>query len=115
MERIDELRPAAAFGLGFLLSAANPKNLLLAGAAGVSLGALQLSTSETVGAVAVFTVLAALTVTVPVVAYLIAGKRLDPMLDTTKAWLINNNAAVMAVLLLVFGANLLGDALQILL
>lgn len=115
MARIDELRPGAAFGLGFLLSALNPKNFLLAVAAGASLGALPLSTGETVGAVAVFTAIAALTVAVPVVAYLIAGARLDPTLDRTKAWLIANNTAVMAVLLLVFGVNLLGDGLQILL
>ena len=57
MARIDELRPGAAFGLGFLLSALNPKNLLLAAAAGASLGSLPLSTGETVGAVAVFTVI----------------------------------------------------------
>jgi threonine/homoserine/homoserine lactone efflux protein len=115
MARIDELRPGAAFGLGFLLSALNPKNLLLAAAAGVALGSLPLSTGETVGAVVVFTVIAALSVAVPVVAYLIAGARLDPTLDRTKAWLIANNTAVMAVLLLVFGVSLLGDALQILL
>lgn len=115
MARIDELRPGAAFGLGFLLSALNPKNLLLAVAAGASLGALPLTTGETVAAVAVFTAIAALTVVVPVVAYLIAGARLDPTLDRTKAWLIGNNTAVMAVLLFVFGVNLLGDGLQILL
>jgi len=115
MARVDQLRPGAAFGLGFLLSALNPKNLLLAVAAGASLNALPLSTGQTVAAVAVFTGLAALTVAVPVVAYLIAGPRMDPTLDRTKAWLIENNSAVMAVLLLVFGVNLLGDGLQILL
>ncbi len=114
MARIDELRPGAAFGLGFLLSAVNPKNLLLAVAAGVSLGALSLSSGETGGAIAVFTLIAASTVMVPVIAYLIAGERLDPTLDRTKAWLIDNNAAVMAVLFVVFGASLVGDAIQIL-
>ena len=114
MAKIDELKPGAAFGLGFLLSALNPKNLLLAVAAGASMGALPLSTGETVGAVAVFTLIAAITVTVPVIGYLIAGKRLDPTLDHAKAWLIGNNTAVMAVLLIVFGTSLLGDAIQIL-
>ena len=114
MAKIDELKPGAAFGLGFVLSALNPKNLLLAIAAGASIGALPLSTGETVGAVVVFTLIAAITVTVPVVAYLIAGKRLDPTLDHAKAWLIGNNTAVMAVLILVFGVSLLGDAIQIL-
>ena len=114
MAKIDELRPGAAFGLGFVLSALNPKNLLLAIAAGVSIGALALSTSETVAAVVVFTLIAAITVTVPVVAYLVAGQRLDPTLDHAKAWLIRSNTAVMAVLILVFGTSLLGDAIQIL-
>jgi cytosine/uracil/thiamine/allantoin permease len=79
-----------------------------------SLGALPLSSGETVGAVVVFTVFAAITVLVRVVGYLIAGKRLDPTLDTAKAWLIGNNTAVMAVLLVVFATSLLGDAIQIL-
>jgi len=114
MAKIDELKPGASFGLGFLLSALNPKNLLLAVAAGASIGAVPLTSGETVGAVVVFTVIAAITVTVPVIAYLIAGKRLDPTLDHAKAWLIGNNTAVMAVLIVVFGVSLLGDAIQIL-
>ena len=73
MAKIDELKPGASFGLGFLLSALNPKNLLLAVAAGASMGALPLSTGETVGAVAVFTVIAAITAMVPVASYVIAG------------------------------------------
>ena len=114
MARIDELTPGASFGLGFLLSALNPKNLLLAVAAGASLAALPLSSGETIGAVVVFTVIAAVTVIVPVTAYLIAGPRLDPTLDQAKVWLIGNNTAVMAVLIIVFGTSLLGDAIQIL-
>ena len=114
MSRIDEMRPVAASGLGLLLSALNPKNLLLAVAAGASIGALPLSAAETVGAVATFTAVATLTVTVPVIGYLVAGRRLGPALERTKAWLITNDAAVMAVLLVVFGTSLLGDALQIL-
>ena len=114
MAKIDELKPGASFGLGFLLSALNPKNLLLALGAGVSMGALPLTTGEAIGAVVVFTLVAAVTVMVPVIAYLIAGKRLDPTLDAAKAWLIGNNTAVMAVLILVFGVSLLGDAIQIL-
>lgn len=114
MSKIDELRPGAALGLGILLSAVNPKNLLLAAAAGASLGALSLSTGEVTGAIAVFTLIASLTVAVPVVGFLVAGQRLGPTLDRAKVWLIANNAAVMAVLFLVFGVSLLGDAIQIL-
>ncbi|TIC80473.1 GAP family protein [Nocardioides sp. GY 10113] len=114
MSRIDELRPRGALGLGFVLSAVNPKNLLLAAAAGASLGALPLSTSQTAGAITAFTAVATLTVTVPVLGYLIGGQRLDPALDRTKTWLMANNATVMAVLLVLFGVSLVGEALQIL-
>ena len=41
-------------------------------------------------------------------------ERLDPTLDRAKAWLIRNNSAVMAVLIVGFGTSLLGDAIQIL-
>jgi threonine/homoserine/homoserine lactone efflux protein len=114
MERIDDLRPVAAVGMGLLLSAVNPKNLLLAAAAGASFGALTLSGGETVAAVVVFVLIASITVTAPVLGYLLAGDRLETTLDRAKSWLIGNNAVVMAVLLAVFGANLLGDGLQIL-
>ena len=76
--------------------------------------ALVVDGEPTVGAVAVFTLIAAITVIVPVVGYLIGGERLDSTLDRTKAWLIANNNAVMAVLFLVFSVSLFGDALEIL-
>lgn len=114
MARIDDLRPGAAVGLGLALSAVNPKNLLLGAAAGASLAALDLPTGQAVGGIVVYTAVAAATVAVPVAAYLVAGARLDPTLAHTKEWLIANNSVVLAVLLVVFGVNLVGDALQIL-
>ena len=114
MGKIDTMKSGGSFGLGFLLSALNPKNLLLAAAAGATIGSLEMTTSETVATVVLFTVVAAATVIVPVVGYLIAGDRLDGPLNTAKTWLIGNNNTVMAVLLLVFGAVLIGDAIEIL-
>lgn len=114
MAKIDDLRLFPAFGLGFALSALNPKNLLLAAAGGASFGALPLTTAETTGAIVVFTVIASLTVAVPVIGFLVAGDRLGPLLDRSKAWLIENNGAVMAVLFVVFAVSLVGDAIEIL-
>lgn len=114
MDRIDGLTPLPALGLGVLLSALNPKNLVLAAAAGATIGAAQLPGGQLAVVVAVFTALAAATVLVPVVAYLVAGDRLDESLERTKTWLVANNAAVIAVLLLVFGLNLVGNGLSIL-
>jgi threonine/homoserine/homoserine lactone efflux protein len=114
MARIDGLQPGAALGLGVLLSALNPKNALLAIAAGATIAAVDLAATGTAATVAVFTALAASTVLLPTIAYLVAGSRLDQTLAETKDWLTANNAAVMAVLFLVFGASLLGDGLEIL-
>jgi threonine/homoserine/homoserine lactone efflux protein len=114
MRTIDELAPGAAFGLGLLLSALNPKNLLLAAAAGATIAAADLTTGAAIGVIVVFTGLAASTVLLPTLAYLVAGQRLDPLLTRSKDWLMANNTAVMAVLFVVFGFNLVGDGIQLL-
>jgi threonine/homoserine/homoserine lactone efflux protein len=114
MAKIEALDPVKAFGLGFLLSAVNPKNLLLAVAAGVTIGSSGLTSSQTVTTAIVFTLIAGITVIAPVVAFLIAGHRLDDQLDAGKDWLIRNNATVMSVLFVVFAASLIGDAISIL-
>ena len=48
-------------------------------------------------------------------AIFIAGERADETFAAAKTWLIQNNSIVMAVLMLVFGISLIGDAVQILL
>ena len=55
-----------------------------------------------------FTVIAASTVAVPVIAYLVAADKMRGPLDRLKAWLQANNATVMAVLILVIGVVLIG-------
>jgi hypothetical protein len=64
--------------------------------------------------IAVFTLIAALTVLIPVLGYLLAGDRLAPTLAAAREGLIRDNAAVMGVLLVVLSAELLGDVLVIL-
>ena len=55
--------------------------------------------------------LAASTVLVLVVAYLVARERMRHPLDELKVWLQANNATVMSVLLLVIGVVLLGKGI----
>jgi threonine/homoserine/homoserine lactone efflux protein len=111
MQRIDSLKPLAALGLGVLLSAVNPKNLLLIVGAGVTIAQASLSTADDAVTIAVFTLIGASTVALPTVAYLVLGERAQPSLDRAKSWLSVNNTAVMAVLFLVFGFTLLGKGL----
>ena len=112
MAAIDSFTPAKALGLGFLLAAVNPKNLLLGIAAGVAIGGAGISVGQEAVAIAVFTVIAASTVAVPVVAYLLAADRMRGPLDRLKAWLQQNNATVMAVLILVIGVVLIGKGIS---
>jgi len=111
MAAIDSFTLVKALGLGFLLSAVNPKNLLMCVAAGSAIGSAGLATGEVVGAIAVFTVIAASTVAVPVVGFLVAHERLRQPLDELRTWLQANNVAVMSVLLLVIGVVLLGQGI----
>ena len=115
MTAIDKITPVRATGLGFALSALNPKNLLMCIAAGVTIGGAGLAAGGAITAVAVFTVIAASTVLVPVLAYALARKRMQHPLDELKSWLQANNTAVMSVLLLVIGVALFGKGLGALL
>lgn len=114
MATIDDFAPPKAFGLAVLLSSVNPKNLGLTIAAAASIGGVGLDADEEAVVVAVYVVLASITLIVPVVGFLAARERMTPVLDTMKAWLMANNATVMAVLFLVLGAKVLGDGIAIL-
>ncbi len=111
MQAIDRMTFVKATGLGVLLSGVNPKNLLLCVSAGVAIGTGGVSAGGKVVAVAVFTLLGACTVLLPVIGYALAADRLRGTLDQLKSWLQANNHAVMAVVLLVMGAVVIGKGI----
>jgi len=111
MAAIDRFTPGKAAGLGVLLSAVNPKNLLMCVAAGTAVAGGGLSVAQDVAAVAVFTVIAASTVAVPVIGYAVGRKQMAGPLESLRGWLTAHNQAVMATLLLVIGVVLIGKAL----
>ena len=111
MSAIDTMTTARGFILGFVLSAVNPKNLLMAAGAGVIIGTAGLAVGEIVVATVVFVIVAAISVALPVIAYLVASTRMAAPLEALRAWLVQNNATVMAVLLLVIGVVLVGKGI----
>lgn len=111
LQAIDKVTPAKALGLGFLLAAINPKNLAMAIAAGVAIGSAGLPGGEQAVTVVVYVVIAASTIAVPTIAYLVAPDRMQRPLDGLKSWLETNNATVMAVLLVVIGFVVFGNGL----
>jgi threonine/homoserine/homoserine lactone efflux protein len=112
MQRIDAFTPARATAFGALLSAVNPKNLLLGVGAAAAIAQTGASSNSQALALAVFVVVGTLGVGAPVVIYFALGERSKHILDELKTWMSANNAAIMAVLCLVIGAKLIGDAIS---
>lgn len=89
----------------------NPKNLLLAAGAGVAIGTAGLSVGADVVVIVIFVIVAASSVAIPVIGYLVAADRIRGPLDSLRGWLVGNNATVMSVLLLVIGVVLIGKGI----
>ena len=111
MATIDEFTAGRAFGLSALLAGVNPENLALTLAAALSIAQAGLSGAEPWIALAVFVILASLTVGVPVLYYLFAGQSAEKTLTSWKVWMVANNATVSFIVLLVFGVLLIGQGL----
>ena len=107
MARVDTMSGRGAMVFGMLLGA-NPKNLLLALAAGVTIGSSGVTIAEEAVAVAVFTAVAAASVAIPVSIYLAAANRMQAPLVTVRQWLVANNATVMSVQSLIIGVVVIG-------
>jgi len=112
MSAIDSMTAARALGLGFLLAAVNPKNLLMAASAGLIVGGADLGFGQGLALViTIFVLLAACTVVIPVIGYLVASARLAGPLDRLRGWLVENNSTIMAALLLVIGVAVIGKGI----
>lgn len=111
MGALDGFGPVKAAAAGVVLSALNPKNLLLIAAGMAAIAQTGIPAGEQAIALAVFTIVAASSVAAPVVVYFVLGERSVELLDRLKTWMAQNNAVVMAVLLLVLGVKLIGDAI----
>lgn len=112
MAAVDAFRWPKALGAGLVLSAVNPKNLLLAVAGGAVIAQAGLSGGQEAASLAVFVLIGTIGVAVPVVLYFALGARSREVLDGMRGWLAAHNAVIMAVLLIVIGAKILGDAIS---
>jgi threonine/homoserine/homoserine lactone efflux protein len=108
---IEGVTPAKAGGLGVLLSAVNPKNLLLLIGAGVAIAQEAPTSGDKAVAMVIFILIAVSTVALPVVLNLTMGQRAKTILQSLDGWLKTNNATVMAVLMLVIGFVLIGKGI----
>lgn len=112
MASLESATPGSAAKLAVLLSAANPKILLLAAAAGVTIGSAEPGLGVAVAAVVVFTLIASVSVALPLMSYAVAGERVLGPLRKARDWLQTNNSAVMAVVITVIGVLVLVKGMQ---
>jgi hypothetical protein len=112
MSALDTFTPVKAAGTGALLSGLNPKNTLLAVAGAAAIAGTGIATGQQVVAYAIFVVIATIGVGAPVVLSIVMGDRSRHLLGEIKDWMVQNNAVIVAVLLLVLGVKLIGDGIS---
>ncbi|WP_165877420.1 GAP family protein [Agromyces fucosus] len=108
--KVESIGPWSAFGLGVALNI-RPKEILLAIAAGLAVRGAGLSGSDAAIVIAVYTIIGASTVAVPVVATLIDAKGMQPKLLRMKEWLTRNSRVVTSLILLMVGVFIIGTGI----
>jgi len=111
MKALDTFTPGRALAIAALLSGVNPKNLILNIGACTDIAQTGSSSIEQTVLLLVTVVIGSLGIIVPVAAYFAMGDRSAPKLGEWKGWLAENDATVMAVLFVVFGALLVGKGI----
>ena len=107
MTTLSTAGPRRALSMGLLLSAANPKIMVLAAAGGLAIGADIVGLGQQALTVVAFALVGSLSVAIPVLAFLILGDRVLTPLGSARDWLERNNSAVMAVVFIVIGLLLI--------
>jgi hypothetical protein len=110
LNTVSSFGPWASFGVAFALNV-RPKGLLLAIAAGLALRGDGVSTVESAVAIAIYTIVGASTVAVPIIVTLAAPVRMEPRLLAMKDWIARNSGAVTALILLLIGVVIIGTGL----
>lgn len=95
-----------------ILSAANLKEVAFGVGAGLTIAAGFLGPGATVVAALIYTLIACAGVITVVATYWMAADRVGGALDQARDWLVANNKVIVAAVLLVIGAILLGEGLR---
>jgi threonine/homoserine/homoserine lactone efflux protein len=111
MKAIDTFTPVKSAGMAMLLSGVNPKNLLLTVGCAAAIAQTGVSTVDQAVALAVFVALGTLGVGALVAIYFGMGARATKILGALHQWMARENSTIIAVLCLIIGAKLIGDAI----
>lgn len=109
---IESAGPARAFWLGMFLTVAEMKELVFVLGAGLLIGQATLTGGETLALSLTYAILAGLGPAVPVVWVALAGRREGGRLEAARDWLARYQTIVVAAVLLVIGAMLIGSGIE---
>lgn len=112
MATIDGFTPVKSVAMGVLLSAVNPKNLVLVVGAAAAIAQTGAATGDQAVALIVFVLVGTLGPGIPVAIYFGLGERAQRILDGLRTWMARENVVIMAVICLIIGAKLIGDAIS---
>jgi threonine/homoserine/homoserine lactone efflux protein len=115
MRSIGKLTPPRAALAAVALTVVNPKVLFICAAAGLAIGSAGLGAPGAWGAEAWFVLVAGSTVAIPILAYAVAGHRLDERLTRLREWMERQHAVLVAVILIVIGLLVLYKGIHTLL
>lgn len=112
MKSFETSTPRRSLLLGLGLSGANVKNVALAGSAAASITDMVADGHDAVLGAVVFVLLGSASVITAVVFHLVGGDRAKAPLERVKEFMLANNSVIMMVILLLLGANILGNGLS---
>jgi Sap, sulfolipid-1-addressing protein len=107
MRSFDTITARRAAITGLVLTVVRLEVLIMCVAAGLAIGTGDLSAAGEWFCALFFIALSASTVAIPVLAYAAAGHRLDEPLGRLRIWMEQNNAALLAAVLLLIGLMVL--------
>lgn len=102
---IDGVTPAAAAGPGFVMAAANSKNIPLALKAGSIIGEARLAPLAAAALCLAVAIAGSLLLIIPALITLTGSARVHSALESLKTQLVEHNAAMMTVLFAILAAN----------
>lgn len=111
VDRVDDFTWHRSLVTGVILSAANPKNLALTAAASGAIATSGLQGPDELWASVWFVAIASSTVVGLVVVALVAPRATSRPLSTIREYMATHSSVIMAVILLLLGVKLVGDAI----
>lgn len=112
MRSVETLTPVRSTALGATLAAINPKNLLLVIGGAAAIAQTGAGAAGQAVTMIVFTAIATVGVAIPIWVYVFMGDRASRILGRLHEWMARENATIMAVLCLIIGVKLIGDAIS---